>query len=372
MADAKLIADRLSDDSTGGDVVLAHNDLEDALSKMLGVTVGRQISASVLGTAESDGQISVIRFHERATVGSPEQASGLEFYDGLARKRLIMINGELQIWEADDPADDNTTWTLVLNLEEEVEPALTTLSDVAITTKTQGLVLGWNLMQGGDLKITLKQNEVAEDGAQEFLDLDDISAFEGRYTGHTFDPVKIGWLLAVKSLDSLQPIPAEEEGSESFSALSFVQTLGFVPFSGVSQNWKTMAWRISSIEDLDQSITTVSTYNGVANAGITLSAGLWRATLVINPLGDRTGFLSWKMVGAESFPVGFIGRYHMPYEGVNAPDPMPFQVPPSVNGWVNQEQYLVVGEETTVALMMGKSSQLACSAVAGLTLQRII
>jgi hypothetical protein len=371
MADAKLNINRLDDDSVGGDVVIAHNELEEALGKILGIKLATQIGTAVFGGVNADGSVTLMRFKSNGVVGSPANASGLEFEDAISRKRLVMVQSHLQIWEADDKDDPETSWTMLIDFEEEFEPALVNLTDVQVGSPTDGYVLGVSFAQNGDLIFVQRQNESATDGAQIFRDLTDIAGFTYFLTGNNYDAAKVGWILGVKDEETLQPVPPDQNSISAYVALiSHHLPIGQVGIAG-NGFWTTIRWQ-PPIQG--STITSFSPYNGYANAGISLPAGVYRCMVTYRPTDWVVeGFVSWKMVGAPSFPTQ-IRRQHNPYERHDGPGD-PFREPPgwgNSGGWGQQEQWLVVPSTTTVGLMMGRESAAAMSVYAMLAIERII
>jgi hypothetical protein len=379
MAEPLLDKRRLRNDSVGEDVVVAHNDLEDALSQILGVPLATQINTAVFGSVTASGEVTLIRFKDSVQSGGAAGASGFEFADSSVRKRLVFVGGNIQVWEADDPHDDDTEWTLVYDYETVDEPNLDSLSDVQIPAsdadKENDWVLGFQEMPNGDIKVVQMPNAMATDGAQNFKELTDVSQnFQTLYTGSKFDATKIGHLLEVKDTTTIHAVDSGSKLSSYGCFLSFLTNVGRVGINGLGVGWTPVTWRLPV---QGSTITSISEYDGQANHGISLAAGIWRATVTYRPITwVKDGFISWKIVGAPEFPPGQWARQHNPYErfdGLMWWDP--FREPPDPEfsgGWGQQEQYLVVPETTTVALHVGRESAEAMSAYFTLALMRIL
>ena len=377
MAEARLDKARLDNDSVGVDVVSAHNELEGALSKILGVPTGVQINSPVFGSVQSDGALYRIRWSDKTTASSAEGASGFEFRDGVVRKRVVLSEGNVQVWEADTPASDTTSWTLLHDFEDEEAPALTELEDVNIQNYTTGLIVGVKTQANGSLKFELMEDQVVNDGMKKFIDMSDVSSsFKAHPVLHGFDTDKIGWFVGVSDTKTLIPIPpGDDEADKHIEARGWPKDIGRVGIlGGEGQDWTLMNWK----EVFQGStITTFETLNGVTNAGIELDAGVWRVMLNYHVVtGMIEGFISWKMIGAQTFPVEH-NRQHMPYMRYDNEGSVlePWDRPPAEwapGGWGSQEQYLIVPETTTVGLMMGRESAQGANVVPVISIARII
>lgn len=376
--ETKLVKDRLDNDDVGKDVVIAHNQLEEVLTNLLGVEAGKNVSTSVLGSVQADGSIAgVIKWKASGVAADGKVGSGIEFADATSKKRLVYVNSAIQVWEADDPSDEDTDWSLVYDYEVVDEPNLTDMSDVNIGQKINGYVLAVQSMPNGDQVLVQKPNVVATDGAQDFRDLLDISqTFFFWLTGRNFATSIIGHYVGINSTKDLAPFDGAGAQSENFTARSVNKAIGRVGIDGLGTGWTVINWEAVS-DGSTIALVSLTSYDGQSNAGIPLAGGIYRVNVTYRPTTFvKDGFISWKVVGAQEFPKGKWARQHNPYERYDGLSWWhPFLEPPDPHnsgGWGQQEQYIVLPNAGTVALLMGRESAETCSVYATISITRIL
>jgi hypothetical protein len=374
----KLDKSRMSDLSYGTDVVVGHNQLEAALQHILSIENAKIINKAVFGTVTSDGEVTLMRLNSKDPAADPTAAVGFEFYDGIVRKRLVFTESRIQVWSADTPNDvENTSWTKVYDYEEVDEPNVGDMNDVVLGGLSDGKVLGWQQLENGSFAWVPVANQMATDGATDFLDLTDVSQYFQNLYGPGYG--KLGYYVGVKDETMLHPVAAGEVESAFFSWRSNIVIPGRVGWAGLGTEWEPVPW---STMESTSTITSLTSFTGpdgdaIANAGVPLTPGVWRVNVAYAMRNHvLNGFVSWKVVGAQEFPQGQWARQHMAYKRVEAyysPFAKIFETTdPQIAASGGQEQWLIVPENTTVALLVGRESAETCEVVCNMTIARIV
>jgi hypothetical protein len=270
-APPKLDVNRMNDITDGRAGVIAHNQLEAALSEILGIKVGTQVSQSVLGTVAADGSITLIRFSQSGVETDPKKSSGFEFKDGTGnRRRLTFTDSKIIVWEY-VPA--TATWIQTFDYEEIDPPKLVELTDFLNKTLTglSGQIISVQTVPPGTApaNFTLVPNAAADYGAQDFTDLNDVDvSFQSPFGGVHFAGSVLGHAAAVNAAeDKLIPASLAGEGYAIYIRASVAHTL---PAGGV---WTTIGrWdRIAG-----GVFTQGAAWDGVPRSGISLARGIYR------------------------------------------------------------------------------------------------
>ena len=143
MVEARLWKGRLadvvnsteSDDADGPALVVAHNELEGAIGKVLGIPADVRIENAIFTSVSAAGKIFMLKYKTGQIATSAGDGAGLQFTDGDKVKKLTFVNGEIGVWERSGTEPDYT-WTLMFDYETDDEPNLTDMDDVSIAALT--------------------------------------------------------------------------------------------------------------------------------------------------------------------------------------------------------------------------------------------
>lgn len=166
----------VSDDAEGPDLTLAHKELEGAIGGIFGIPDKVEISEAVFSNPDvaspvtSSGEVFMMRYKSQQATSNARSASGIEFYDGDERKRLVFVNSKIQIFK--QLADDS--WENVIDLELVEEPTIVEYEDVQFQTLVTGDVGKAIAVATDPAKFALVDNAVPASGAQTFLELADV------------------------------------------------------------------------------------------------------------------------------------------------------------------------------------------------------
>lgn len=274
----------ISDDADGPAVVIAHEDVEKAMSGIFGIPLGLNITTGIfdnpdtLAGVNSDGKISMMRFKSDSIATDGEVASGLEFYDGTERKRLVLVGSELQVWK--QLAD--LSWELVFNFEEVIEGTLSGKTDAGQKVQDKDPKLDVLAVASDENReyFTLVSNEILQTGKTEFIELDDVSStFENPFgtPGVPYNPNLAGQGIIIgENSTLLEPVGIEDPDDSVYAFDLWMQntiSLGVGDVDG-SGTWKVMG-PLSIYSDLDTN-PELTDLGGQANGAVVLPAGIYK------------------------------------------------------------------------------------------------
>ena len=294
-----ILDDNRADTVNGKTFVVAHNQLEQALSNIFGIELGKNITQSILGTVDSDGSFLTMRFTSGSSSSNPETQPGIIFDDGNAIKKITMVGSKVSLW-----VKSGSTWNRqAYDYEGDNEPALTDFTDCAIdtlvlnSTARSGQIVGTisDTSSGTEkIKFALTNNEIAEGGAQKFIDLNEVKAaidsWRLRGSSTSFSPGKTGYLVSIAGANTLKPVPNPDDNSTrqsaAFSTKVSIPKETFV----VPSNWEAM----DSPDSFGQ---------GGYRATFELARGVYQCSMNLNVTQspDTKGVFKWGMTG----PIGF-------------------------------------------------------------------
>jgi hypothetical protein len=304
---AKLYRLRLDDLDDGGDVVAAHRELELAIGAILGIEDGQNIGNTLFGTVAADGSFTAIRFTENGQQAAAS-AAGFIFSDGTTVKKLGFVSGKIEIWER--TSINPEVWTLIYDYETVDEPNFYELTDVEVGA---GYSSGYGFkVNTGESGLIQGDVNAQDEGYTQILEMDDIddkfdagsspwgsviSGYDTQYFGYAFGVNALGTLLE----------PVDLSGSSSYGAY-FRAGNTVLPAAGMSGGGSmvTPAWSVGT----GSSTSSLTSLNGVGNAGIRLDPGVYQAQFNFHHVsGVDTGFILWRPTGT----LGSSGYWHHPY-----------------------------------------------------------
>ena len=293
-----LDANRVLDPDDGEQFVIAHKDLEVALSEIFGIPLERRITQSILGTVAADGSFTLIRLKSKPGVQAAD-AVGVEFTDGHITKRILYVDSRIKVYSKAGQA-----WEQVHDFESEDNPDLTDLEDVDKTqvelsdankNKIVYTVLGTN-NQG--VLFGLAKNEIASDGAKSFFELDEVGSewtvrVPGSYCKITDD---------AGSLIPQQPEYSDPYGSAVWWAGRRV-AMQIVSAQNTTAPWVVCGPWAGNGSNAGQSLATIG---GQGGAGVYVPRGLYTVNLSANISYsfNLKGSIRWGLLcpGCSKFP----------------------------------------------------------------------
>jgi hypothetical protein len=377
----KLDKNRATDATDGKGVVVAHNELEKALTKIFGIPNDQAISEAVFSVVRSDGGITQLTFSNGEQKTTVEGSTGIDFYDGNLHKRLTFANSQIAIWAYDE---DTEEWTQTFDYEAVVEPNLVDMTDVhmPILSASQVVVVG---LVEGELKFVLADAQVPEDGVTSFRECSDVAdgLFTGQYTGNQFDPAKYGHYVGIhKEANHLVPIEPDVGQDYFITMRSYAQDLKRIgqKGQGATGDWTIVTWDSGLREDgtaVDKT-EDLRSYGSYSNAAFALAAGVYDVDIGYSLNTSRAAnVIIWKLIGYgfHQFP-----DHHMVHQvpfSYNQSPAFPFddvflveEGENEISG--NQKVQVLVPTTANLTLLMGRESVDPCSAVATVSIARIL
>lgn len=294
MAEKTLNRLRVTDDSDGVDVVDGHAALEEAIGNIFGINDKVDISKAIFTTVRADGGIWMLRYKNDSVLGAADSA-GIEFNDGIERKKLCFAGSKIGIWryiESDD------SWELEFDYEDVTEPTLLSKTDVAPTAIVANKVLGTT----DGSKFVFRPPTAVEDGVDEFKDFTECTEFNG---GTVLNHV--GKLVGVKSATQLGQFPTGDGTTSRYALLRAAsQMLAHVNIEGTpaaGSDWTRIGpWIQTHHDPLSGSYyIQPDTYGGVSRAGFTFDvAGVYKLSVGCQKRDSGAHrHIIWKIDGSE-------------------------------------------------------------------------
>jgi hypothetical protein len=313
-----IVSGEISDDADGPAVVVAHNEVQKAMSEIFSIPLGLNITTGIFENPDTfagvnaDGKISMMRFETSGIAGGGTDSCGLEFFDGNERKRLILVGSTLQIWKE----LANGTWEQVIDLEATIEGTLSGKVDAGPAVEDKDPPLGVLAVasNANEEFFTLVPNEVAETGRTEFLELTDVhDDFKNPHpvTSFPYDPALIGHGVIIGADDMLEPASIEDSDNSVYAFDLYTVTsrpLGEGTAAG-SGEWRTMGpWHIESPFSDPPTLVTLS---GQANGGVELGPGVYKLKprfRMTSAGGGGEGLLMFRVygLGFDRLPDSFL------------------------------------------------------------------
>lgn len=289
----------------GKDYVIAHTDLERALSEIFGIRLGLNITRGIFGdTPRSDGTIFHMRFKAGARSSDPSRMPGIIFSDGVTTKKLTIADSKISLWTL-----SGTSWLPQdYDFEAENNPKLTEFEDVNISELNgtrKNLVVGTSSFNGR-VVFSLTNNEVAEGGAHSWFDLNEVKAALSQWV-HPAAPdyfkSPAGTLVQVQDATTLTPL--EVVKTEDTRIVGSYNASNPVPAG---------AWTLPAPWVLQQQADTTpsgaeyftppeqTSANGVSKAGWDLERGVWAISLSFGVATTtfKGGVFKWDVVGGTT------------------------------------------------------------------------
>jgi hypothetical protein len=306
----EIAGGEVSDDADGPAVVVAHNDVERAMSEIFSIPLGVNITDGIFENPDnfagvtSEGKISMMRFKTDQIESDGGQSCGLEFDDGVNKRRLTFVGSHLQVWGEVSLG----VWELIFDHEAEIEGTLSGKVDAGPRVQAKDpplyVIAVDTVGDGEEQRFTLVKDEVYETGRTEFIELADVSAaFQSLpWQDGPYNEDKIGWGVAIGADETiLEPVKIADLSAGAYSF--HLWRTPSVPLGSVGRlgngNWSQIGPFEVSMWEPGGRFPELVGYNGVERATVRLPAGVYkvRAGFRMTSASHGLGKLMLRLVG---------------------------------------------------------------------------